>query len=251
MNNRFYIYKDGDAEEFARFIGTRTKRRGSELFLQNCPQCGSPSKDDEYKFSINITTGQCQCKRASCGYEGNMITLSRDFDFSLGKEVDAYYRSVNFSSKQYKKFKDAHKVHVSTPKAIEYLENRGIPKEIIEKYEITTHKDDESVLVFPFKNKGGELTFVKYRNINFVKGVTEGSKEWTERNCKPILFGMNHCDPEAEDGTLIVTEGQIDMLSVLAAGYKNVVSVPMGCNGATWRPYCYDFVNSFKELLFR
>ena len=94
----------------------------------------------------------------------------------------------------------------------------------------------------------GDMQFAKYRNIEFVKGETKGSKEWCEANCKPILFGMDKCDPEAND-TLVMTEGQIDSLSCAEAGIKNAVSVPTGAQGFTWVPYCWDFLGKFKTLI--
>lgn len=242
-----YKFSPDDAEGFARHIKMRYRVRGNQLELMFCPYCKTTS--DKWTFGINTETGQFECKRATCGSKGNMITLSRDFNFSLGREADAYYRTADYSAKQYKTFRDAHrKIEVRTP-AVEYLAERGISADITERYEITTAADKDNILVFPFKDESGNLTFVKYRNTQFKKGETNGSKEWCEANCKPILFGMNHCDPEADDGQLIITEGQIDSLSVAHAGYKNAVSVPTGCNGFTWIPYCWDFVSKFKSIV--
>lgn len=239
-----YNFKEEDAERFARHIGAKSRTRGSQLELITCPYCRA---SDKWTFGISRNTGQFECKRASCGVKGNMITLSRDFDFSLGKDTDAYYGTVDYSRKQYKRFKDAHRIIESKPKAIEYLKNRGISEEVIKQYEITTRTDNEDILVFPFKDMDGEMVFIKYRNTAFVKGETKGSKEFCEAGCKPILFGMNHCDMTCD--TLIITEGQIDSLSVITAGIKNAVSVPTGCNGFTWIPYCFDFVNQFKKII--
>src|SRR5699024_8519460 len=90
------------------------------------------------------------------------------------------------------------------------------------------------------------LQFVKYRKTDFNK-EKDKSKEWCERDCKPILFGMNHCDPEVP--TLVLTEGQIDSLSCAEAGIKNAVSVPTGAKGFTWIPYCWDFLSKYSNLV--
>ena len=58
---------------------------------------------------------------------------------------------------------------------------------------------------------------------------------------------MNHID--RRNKTLVITEGQMDSLAVAEAGISNVVSVPFGKNGFTWIPHCWDFVNSFDELV--
>jgi twinkle protein len=184
-----------------------------------------------------------ECKRAKCGAKGNMITLSRDFDFSLGKEVDAYYRTVDYSRKQYRQFVQK---HIETKeKAIEYLDSRDILPEIVRKYEITISEKQDNVMVFPFRDENGELQFIKYRNLKYDKDKG-GSKEWCEKNCKPILFGMNHC---TSFETLVITEGQIDSLSCAQAKIENAVSVPTGKNGFTWIPYCWDWVNRFQRIV--
>lgn len=88
-----YEFKESDAYAFARMVGIQAKPHNGELFFKTCPYCRPrPTKDNVRTFSINLTTGQFKCLRASCGVSGNMITLSRDFDFSLGSETDEYYR---------------------------------------------------------------------------------------------------------------------------------------------------------------
>ena len=241
-----YKFKPEDAEMFAKAISIRTRHRANQLELMYCPYCRA---EDKWTFGINMDTGQFECKRASCGAKGNMITLSKDFNFSLGKDADTYYRTCDYSKKQYKDFKEAHKPLVVLPEAVEYLKSRGISEDIIQKYEVTARIDNNKVLLFPFRDESGALTFIKYRNTDFKKGETKGSKEWCAPGRKPILFGMNHCNPEADNGDLIITEGQIDSLSVAMAGYTNAVSVPIGCNGFTWIPHCYDFINKFQRII--
>lgn len=242
-----YKFNSEDAERFAMQQMIQTRKKGKELEFVWCPYCKGGKGRDKATFSINLDNGQFECKRASCGMRGNMITLSRDFNFSLGRDVDAYYRNVDYSHKQYKEFKDAHRKIETRPRAVEYMAKRGISEDIVQKYELTNKPDNESILIFPFKDEKGTLTFIKYRNMDYVKG--QGNKEWCEANCKPILFGMQHCDVNKDNGMLIITEGQIDSLSVNMAGYTNAVSVPTGCNGFTWIPYCYDFVNQFKMII--
>ena len=236
-----YEFKAEDAKRFADHVGIRVKTKGDELLFSECPYC-RVAKSKE-KFAINLQTGRFQCFRASCGAHGNMITLSKDFNFQLSEEVDRYFNRNNWNGR-FRKFKEGHKE--STNKAIEYLKSRGISEEVCRAYEITSKEDQKNVLVFPFRNELGELKFIKYRNADFKKGITKGSKEWCESDCMPILFGMNKCQ---DFGTLIITEGQIDSLSVIQAGLKNAVSVPTGAQGSTWVPHCYDWVQKFEEIV--
>ena len=228
-----YEFDERDALRFANSIGANVRRKGNELSFTFCPLCHGGRSKDKNTFSINLTNGLCTCLRSGCAYKGNMITLARDFGFELQDGVMRYYNINNYNGK-FRKFREAHKQ--TTDKAVSYLGERGIPEEVVKKYEITTKDKESSVMVFPFRNEDGELKFIKYRNMDFVKGVSEGGKEWCEANCMPILFGMYQCN--LDNNTLILTEGQIDSLSVTAAGFENAVSVPTGMNGFTWIPHC-------------
>lgn len=239
MSN-FYEFKTEDAERFARDYGP-AKRRGEELVLRKCPYCGDTTKDT-YTFSINSKTGQFQCKRGKCNAKGNMLTLSRDFGFQISEEVNRYYNVNNFNDR-FRRFKDAHQIIESNDPAIDYLKSRGISEQVCREYEITTREDDKKVLVFPFKDESGELKFIKYRNTDPQEGQ---SKEFCEKKCMPILFGMNHIQ---NFDRLVMTEGQIDSLSVTEAGVANAVSVPNGKNGFTWVPHCWDFLQRFKQIV--
>ena len=237
-----YDFSPEDAERFASHMGIRTKRRGNELTFYWCPYCQGGGKDKN-TFSINLDTGMFKCLRSSCSIQGNMITLSRDFGFSLGRDADAYY---GLKWQRFKTFtKAAENIEVRDA-AVEYMASRGISRETTDRYHITTAKDADNVLTFPFYDDENKLQFIKYRNMTFQKGQ-DGSKEWCEANCKPILFGMAQCDLECK--TLIMTEGQIDSLSVAEAGYPNAVSVPNGKNGFTWIPHCWDWLQNFDKLI--
>lgn len=239
-----YNFALEDAIRFRQFMGTRDRRRGDEMQFEFCPYCQGGSSKDKWTFSINMRTGQNNCMRGSCGIQGNMITLARDFNFQLNEDVSRYYNINNYNAK-FRTFKEAHLE--SKPAAIKYLTGRGISEDIIKRYEITTKKDEDGILVFPFKNEKGELKFIKYRNTEFVKGESKGGKEWCESKCMPILFGMNHCNPNNK--TLILTEGQIDSLSVTQSGFENAVSVPLGKNGFTWIPHCWDWLQNFEKII--
>ena len=238
-----YEFDPDDARRFGQEQHIKYQQRGDELQFKYCPYCRNKT-DDKNTFAINLRTGQFKCLRASCGAKGNMITLAKDFGFSLGHDVDEYFN-------RRKKYRDLSRYPrpIVRPPAVEYMESRGISAAITEKYGLTTQKDHDNILVFPFFDENGKMQFIKYRKTDFDK-EKDRNKEWSEKDCKPILFGMDQCDTEKSD-TLILTEGQIDSLSVAEAfdGNINAVSVPTGCNGFTWVPYCWDFLSKFKTLI--
>lgn len=234
-----YQFNKEDALRFARERGDKYKIVRDELRLRQCPYCKSTKDKDT--FAINLTTGQFNCKRSSCGAHGNMITLHKDFGFSLGNYVDEYYDRA----RPFRTFPRREKP-VPKDKAVEYMEGRGISKATCERYHITTKKDDDNILVFPFYDEADNLTFIKYRKTDF-NPDKDKNKEWCFANTKPILFGMDQCN--LENKTLIMTEGQIDSLSVAEVGFENAVSVPTGVKGFTWVPYCWDWLQQFETLI--
>lgn len=238
-----YQFNSEDAIRFARFKGIRTRAHGNELTFQKCPFCGGGGHDKD-TFSINLDTGQYKCLRESCGAKGNMLTLAAVFNFDLGFRIDEYYRP----QKSYRTFNRRPKdIEAPKPRILQYLEGRGISKETAERYHLTIHSKNESILVFPFFDEAGRLQFVKYRNMDFKKGESKIPKEWCQPECKPILFGMYQCNPEVK--RLIITEGQLDSLSVAESGIENAVSVPTGAKGFTWVPYCWDFLEHFEHII--
>jgi twinkle protein len=227
-----YEYKIDDVIGFVSANGAETRRKGNELEFKYCPYC-SGNKKDRYTFSINLETGAYCCLRASCGKQGHFVELARDFNYPL----------LDTQPKKYRKLKQA-PIQIREP-AIEYLKTRGISAEIAKKYKITTQRDKDDILVFPFFDENGIMVAAKYRKTDFQKGIDK-NKEWFEHDTKPILFGMRQC---VDFGSLVITEGQIDSLTLAECGIQNPVSVPTGARGFTWVEHCYNWVNQFKELI--
>lgn len=89
------------------------------------------------------------------------------------------------------------------------------------------------------------MVSAKYRKMDFVKS-RDKNKEWFEADTMPILFGMMQCK---DFKRLIITEGQIDSLTVAECGFDNSVSVPNGATGFTWISNCYDWLGRFDEIV--
>jgi len=226
-----YEYKREDVFDFAAAIRADTHIKGSELEFDFCPYCHGGRSRDRNTFAVNLDSGAFCCLRTSCGKSGHFVELARDFDYRLDFQEIKHYRKL-----PQKKFE-------SRDSALEYMATRGISAEVCRKYSITARKDDPNIVVFPFYDDAGILRFVKYRQTrkNF-----KGSKEWCERDTMPILFGMRQC---VDFGRLVITEGQIDSLSVAECGIDNAVSVPTGAQGFTWFANCADWLNQFRDIV--
>lgn len=245
MNDRYtpYEFKPQDAWDFARAVNIKAIERNGELHFKECPYCKGKSTDTK-TFAISLKTGQFKCLRSTCGVSGNMLTLAADFDeFSLGSSVEEYFRP----RKQFKTFKTPDAPIEPKDPALKYLQSRGIGETIAKRYQITVQTDNDNHLVIPFFDDKGKMVFIKYRKTDFDKSKDK-NKEWCEAGGKPILFGMYQCN--LQNKTLVITEGQLDSLSLAQAGIENAVSVPTGAKGFTWVPYCWDWiVNNFETII--
>lgn len=240
LNISKYEFFPFDARRFADFVKIEVKERGNELVFKQCPYCKDKSTD-KYKFAINLNTGQYHCFREKCGAKGNMLTLARDFNF----DIDTYSENRRQSIRTYRDIDTGIKPQSKQP-AIDYMKSRGISEEVTKKYNITIQNENPDALVFPFYDENDKLQFIKYRLMHFDKSI-HSYKEWAERGCKPILFGMNHCNKSCT--TLVLTEGQIDSLSLAEAGIPNPVSVGTGARGFTWISNCWDFLQNYKCII--
>lgn len=229
-----YEFKRSDVYGLASALGAETHERGEELFFRWCPYCKGGGHDKN-TFSVNLENGTFKCFRAGCGAQGHLVQLARDFGYPL-----------EFDDGRKKKYRTLPQrpVKVTNP-AVRYLESRGISRAVTERYRITTQRGHDNILVFPFYDGDGVMQFVKYRKTDFVKG-RDRNKEWSEKDTMPILFGMDRC--EGKD-RLVITEGQIDSLSLTEAGIQNAVSVPTGAMGFTWLENVWEWINGFAEVI--
>ena len=227
-----YTFKSSDVLDFARAIGADVHQKGDELFFRKCPKCHG-GRGDKDTFSVNLEKGTFKCFRATCDYHGHFVELARDFDFDLGFGEKRVYRKL------------PQKPIVVRDSAIAYMATRGISESTCRRYEITSQRDNPNIIVFPFYDDQGVLQFVKYRNAKFRKGI-DHNKEWSETDTMPIPFGMKQC---VGFDQLVITEGQMDSLSIAECGIKNAVSVPTGATGFTWITNCYEWISRFKEIV--
>ena len=83
-------------------------------------------------------------------------------------------------------------------------------------------------LAFEYR-RNGVLSFLKVRREIVENGET-AKTFWIEPKGAALCLWNEDCLREPSDAPLIITEGEFDALSFLAAGATHVVSVP---NGAT------------------
>lgn len=207
----------------------------NEVRSQVCPFCNGGDSQDEYTFSVNIDTGAYLCYRGSCSAKGSGVQLARRFNETLQWSTQMNTRStIQYTYPQVEQ-------KPLTEEIQKYFSGRSISMETLEKYKVFA--DPKGNIVFPFY-ESDILTYVKYRKPH--PPAKNEPKEWMATNTKPILFGMDLCDPEQP---LVITEGEIDALSLAECGVSNVVSVPAGCENMKWVEECWGWLERFDSII--
>ena len=125
-------------------------------------------------------------------------------------------------------------------KVRDYLtEDRNLPEAILTRYKVA---DQEGAICFPFL-RDGELIMYKVRD------PVDGAKpKPVVADCEKILFGWQAIDPNAR--TIVITEGEIDALSMAAYSF-DALSVPFGGGGGNkqdWIESEYDYLARFETI---
>lgn len=234
-----YELQHGDVERLAAFTGERTRERGDQLEFQLCPFCHGGAGRDQWTFAISRTNGAYKCLRAGCDAHGWFVQLARQVGYRIqDDEPVRAYRKPRQPSENVK----------LSERSIEFLAGRGISEKTARKYGLYSwERDGKDILVFPFwDQEHKEMLTAKVRDTGWHKG-DKGAKEFfADENTRPILFGMDKCEGRDQ---LVITEGQLDSLSLAEAGIRNAVSVPNGASAFTWLRYCKEFVESFERVI--
>ena len=125
-----------------------------------------------------------------------------------------------------------------------YIEVRRISKATLDYCDI--QEDVHGNIVFHYYDTNDVLTLVKYRPS---KKVAHGEiKAWCQKDADttPVLFNMNRIDPSQ---SLVICEGEIDCLSVIEAGYKNAVSIPLGAGNEQWIECNWEWLEQFTKII--
>lgn len=130
--------------------------------------------------------------------------------------------------------------------ARKYLNLRKISDKTIDDAGIK--QDENGNIAFEFYDENNVLTMVRYRPSHKINKDNGDLKAWCQKgsDTAPILFRMNKINPNQP---LIITEGEIDTLSVMESGLYNVVSVPMGSQNLHWIEECFDWLEQFNTII--
>ena len=127
-----------------------------------------------------------------------------------------------------------------TQPIIDYMrDTRQISQGVLEAYKVCSIKGSPHVAAFPhFQN--GHVTKIAASNT-----VEKGF--WAVGESANGLFGADYVTPQLTKGTLLITEGQIDALSMAEAGMP-AVSIPSGVSNCKWITECWEYLQGFHTI---
>jgi twinkle protein len=201
---------------------------------QFCPECHA-NRTDKRDKSLSVDWDKCI---AHCHYCGKNFFFGKTEKIGYAPKVA--YQQPKTEMKGYKKPAKLTNEEPLDENMRQWFANRGIPAEVAESEGISkvcrkmpqTEKV-EKCIVFPYR-VNGQLVNRKYR---------DGAKHFMlEANAQLVPYRIDHIKDTPE---CIITEGEMDALSFVVAGYDNVISVPNGAQKNL--TYLDDFIESHFE----
>lgn len=109
----------------------------------------------------------------------------------------------------------------------------------------------KTIKFFKLANVGGAIGMPYFKNgqlIGIKKRFIDGKhKNLNVTGSKPFLY---NCDNVDFDKPVVITEGEIDAMSVWQSGYENVMSVGCGANAVkTLFEQSREFLNNFESII--
>lgn len=197
-----------------------------------CPQCRDRrTHKNDRSLSCDLSTGMFHCHY--CGWSGCVADNNKD---------DWKFRNPQPMRNHRKEYAKPNKVGNSTlsDKLLAWFECRGITEPTLSAMKIA-----EGLEWMPQKNKEiNTVQFNYYRN-----GELINTKFRTGDKCFKLVSGAEllpyNIDSIKGQTECIITEGEMDALSFIEAGFTSVVSVPNGANANL--SYLDDYIDDYFE----
>lgn len=218
--------------------GIEFKVSGHELVCVTCPFCGDTGKH----FYVNAEKETYFCHK--CLAKGHKVQLQKHFgDLPSYKTSVRSIASVARPTQQYRRppQDDAERFHralMADSKALDYCRLRGFEEATIRHWKLgLMDQGGTQYLSVPYFCDG-KLMLIKGRSIPPAEKTF-----WRTQGCASPLFNQ---DAIRQSKEIIITEGELDAISVWQAGFQNVISVPNGCNSFT--PEFYEMLKDMEKI---
>lgn len=256
----------GEVEKYLEHQNLKFRQTDEHAIVAECPCCPpiNGKADNMYKLYIVRESGVFKCHR--CSTHGSWFdfrkrvgygpTLFSPMETKVDKkkkpsrssgETNATQQQVFPKSENQEKYVQG--LWYKYPSAREYLKNeRGLDDAVLKKYGVgaahfpmTDDRGGSSQLciTFPMYDEDGQLVRHKIRSIETKRGMRMNPKGggWG-------LFGLNSVPHDAD--SIVLTEGELDALSVHQATGRPALSLP---NGASSLPIALlPALERFKDI---
>jgi len=219
---------------------------------KNKKGCCPYHKEDTPSFIYNPRTFKFHC--FGCSKNTDIIDAYMYSGMSyieavknLFEEAKIKYSFNELGVKTKREYRYPHEEPLNDKKHVyEYMALRGISRETVDAADV--REDAQGNCVFNFYDTNGVLTLVKYRPSHKVDKSKGEIKSWCQpgADTSPLLFRMDRVNPEEP---LVITEGEIDTLAVMEAGWSNVVSCPLGSQNLHWIEENFEWLEQFNSII--
>ncbi len=207
---------------YVRSKGWEHRNRGDQLNLKGCPLCS----DANWHFYISKEEGGAwDCKK--CQAKGNLFQLKKQLG-DLEEAVHPASRKLTWVKPKPEDIGEYHAAIFSDYDALQYLNARGITTDSIRRFKlgVKAHKG-KRWLSIPH-GRGGNWLNIKYRSLPPAEKAFE-----REQGCRSVLFNGDAIDKHE---SIILTEGELDNITLLQHGFENAVGTTGGAGSfdADW-----------------
>jgi len=237
------------ALEYIQSKGLEYRIQSGQAILKTCPFCGDP----KFHFYMDQEEGAFYCHK--CQERGNLITLKKHYgDYEERKTMNRPHTKQQGTVRQAfenedapsiapdeKKAIEAHGRLLTDPDAVKYITlTRGISIETVKAFKMGLQIDRGGGrwLTIPHYEKG-KLINIKSRSLPPTEKTFRRVK-----GCRSILFNSDSIEKYPDE--IYITEGEIDALTLIDQGIKNVVGVTTGAG--SFDPSWIDQLQAVKKI---
>lgn len=175
------------------------------------------------------------------------LRQARDFLGVKEERNEGQFKTATPTKKFVRPTLDQHSELESGGPVYDYLtKTRKLDPAILRAYRVQqmTHSKFGASIVFPiFDERGLAVDLVKYLAVN--RGADGKKTIWATADSRPHLFGWQAISKDARD--IVITEGEIDALTVAAWGYA-AMSIPSGVKNLDWIEHDFDALARFGRI---
>jgi twinkle protein len=211
--------------------GWAFRERSGQLILQECPLC----HDTKSHFYMS-PEGTWFCHK--CNAKGNLYQLKREVG-DVEERISQPFKKRDFKRPDPGLADRYHGVLLKDAEGLEYLSGRGITLETTTRFKLGLRMAGGiRWLSIPHFQKG-HLMNIKFRSLPPAEKAFERVP-----GCLSILFNVDSLETKPEE--IILAEGELDAITLLQAGFENVLGTTAGAG--SFLPEWVDLLKPVKKI---